>query len=125
MTKTIIFVATLAASFNASADTSADTWQTCSENVESYLWTNGLCGASSCMDDAGRSLEEAIVHECGYPEWTAAEREKLVKEAGQMCGLAEGGGLACPRYISCSLALFKKSDPIYRQILDAVFSANR
>ena len=121
MTKTIILAATLAASFNAfSAD-----WQSCSENVESYLWTNGMCGASSCLDEAGRTLEEAIVHECGYPEHSTTDRRKLIKEIRRECSIAEGGGLDCPHYISRSLSYFKKSDPIHRQIMDAMFDADR
>lgn len=104
-----------------SVKASAELWKTCSDNVESWLWNKGMCGASQCIDDQGRSLEEATVAECGYPEFSREERQALIKAAAQAC-TPGNTRINCPLSIQRQFALFRKSDPIHRQLFDAIIN---
>jgi hypothetical protein len=105
----------LAASFNVNADA----WETCRDNVSSWMWAQGWCGASGCGDDDGRMLEDYVIEECGLKPWTKAERAALIKKASAECRITKQR-LNCPMSISSDLKMFKKSEPIHGQILDSL-----
>jgi hypothetical protein len=101
----------------------SDDWDTCSSNVESWMWAQGMCGASNCFDDStSKDLNETVVAKCGWPTFSEQERRQLVDQAVEDCHIADLGGLDCSMATLRLMKLFKPTDPIHGRILDGVFA---
>ena len=95
-------------------------WEECKENVYHYMHSQGMCGASNCVNN-GKTLGQTTVEECGYPAFTQAERAEFLEQVRRECGWdAEWMKVWCPHFVGRTIDLFPRNDPIHGQILKAL-----
>jgi hypothetical protein len=108
----------------------AGQWEECRDNVESFLYAGGNCGASACyIEHNGQWMNqgEYTALQCGWPEHTAAERAELIEYAIEVenCTLSDGkldcNGVQAQR----ALNWYAPSDPIHKQLSDAIWASKR
>ena len=99
-----------------SVEANAQSWDTCRDNVRSWMWSLGDCGASGCLNDEG-TLEQNIVKQCGYPKRTKKEIAEIIELAKINCSI-EDGRPDMGSVLKSNLAFFRPTHYIHGAVVE-------
>ena len=97
-------------------------WKAChakaAKEISSRLFAQGMCGASTCYDDEGRTIEKLIVEQCGYAPATAI---KVDPDNNSNAARSNVALLAPTDTRHARLAQLDRQDEAHRARLDAEY----